>query len=245
MSSIQKYICITFGVLIIIAGVVAALYYGGVLEKSYVLNVTFDSLEELEVGNPVLLNSYKIGNVVDKTLNQDGNINIVLEINKEHLHFIRSGILVTVDDYSGSKNKRAVYVGVPERAKSTTLLESGSTVEGVGNFNFNLAMAFGKAVRNFNDMSDIFLKQLDSLEKYFNSPEMKKTYKDVEKFLKDLEKASENKAEELIDKYSAKIRKKIEMLADELEKKGYKNEADQLRQKLREELGPDPRQNEI
>jgi ABC-type transporter Mla subunit MlaD len=234
----KQQLIILVVVVLVLAGIGVGLYYSGLFKSSYTLNIVFDDIKGLRVGAPVMFSGYQIGSVDDQSLTPEGSVEVRITIDNEHVHLMRHGILVTVNKDWSPGSLTTVEVGLPEDKRGGPRLQSGSRLEGSGYWAYKAKMAIGDLKDSINGIVSTFQQSLDEIEQYLDSEEMREWFNNAERFFRDMQKAGQAEVERMLEEHGPEIRDQMENLADELEKRGHKQMADDLRRKMEKDFGP-------
>jgi hypothetical protein len=223
-----------FTILIIISTSIAGVYFIRDLQGIN-LTVTFSDARGLYEKSPVEYKGIQIGSVKKIQADRQSNVSALLKIDSNQAEHIRQNALFVISQNVSTGKPPGILMGYcknhdPKRFPEMT---SGTFFKGEDSeilFTVKTRVGcFSETANNLSTALDTFKNNIDSV---LNSPKVNQLYQDLEIFILELNKNTQDHIKHFIEEKGPEIRQKIEDLIKELEQMGRKKEAEEWKELL-------------
>jgi archaellum component FlaC len=230
-----------FTVLIIISTAIAGVYFIHNIQGINI-TVTFSDARGLYEKSPVEYKGIQIGSVQSIQADSQSNVSALLKIDSNQAEHLRQNALFVISQNVSTGKPPGILVGYcknhdPYRFAKTG---SGSFFNGEDSeviFTVKTRVGcFSETTNNLSKALEGFKKNIDGV---LNSPKVHQLYQDLEIFLMDLNKITQDHIRHFIEEKGPEIRQKIEDLIKELDQMGRKKEAEEWKKLLTNEFQND------
>jgi ABC-type transporter Mla subunit MlaD len=223
-----------FTILIIISTSIAGVYFIRDLQGIN-LTVTFSDARGLYEKSPVEYKGIQIGSVQKIQASRQSNVSALLKIDSNEAEHIRQNALFVISQNVSTGKPPGILMGYCKNHDPNIFPEmtSGTFFKGEDSeviFTVKTRVGcFSETANNLSKTLETFKNNIDSV---LNSPKVHQLYQDLEIFILDLNKITQDHIKHFIEEKGPEIRQKIEDLIKELEQMGRKKEAEEWEELL-------------
>jgi archaellum component FlaC len=230
-----------FTVLIIISTAIAGVYFIHNIQGINI-TVTFSDARGLYEKSPVEYKGIQIGSVQSIQADSQSNVSALLKIDSNQAEHLRQNALFVISQNVSTGKPPGILVGYcknhdPYRFAKTASSSffNGEDSEVIFTVKTRVG-CFSETTNNLSKALEGFKKNIDGV---LNSPKVHQLYQDLEIFLMDLNKITQDHIRHFIEEKGPEIRQKIEDLIKELDQMGRKKEAEEWKKLLTHEFQND------
>ena len=232
------YLMLIFTVLIIISAAMAGVYLIRDIQ-GIKIRVTFSDAKGLYEKSPVEYKGIQIGSVQKIQANQQSKVLVTIKIDSSQAEHLRQNALFVISQSVTTGKPPGLLLGYCKDHDPYGLpeLASGSVLTGEDS---ELIFMVKTRVGCFSETSNNLSKALEALKQnidsVLNSPKARQLYQDIETFFMDLNKTAQDQIRHFMEEKGPEIQRKIGELIKELERMGYKKEAEEWKKFLNDEF---------